>query len=498
MIEGMTTAAWILPALVAVPALVAGLGLLARSPRALLRGGAAATAVLAAGAGVAVAHVFAHGPLLGIGGWFYLDALSAFHLAVLMTVFLLCACFAIVYFREEIARGAFTRKLAKRYHALWFGSLAAMSLVLVTNNLGVMWVGVEATTLLTAFLICIHPSPAALEAMWKYLLMCSVGVAVAFAGILLLAAAIPAGALPGPDALLWTCLMNPSIVLNPVLVKVAFIFLVVGFGTKAGLAPLHNWLPDAHSQAPAPVSAMFSGILLNTALYAILRYLPLVERATGGTGWGREILVALGLLSVLVAAAFIIAQQDIKRLLAYSSVENLGIIALGVGLGGAGVFAALLHTLNNSLCKSVAFCCAGRVGQLYGTLDMRRIKGVLHTSPLWGGGLFVALLALVGTAPFALFLSEFLIVRAAWDCAAYWPLALLLAGLAIVFIGVLRKAIPMAWEPPETAPTPLTAHRAEALLVGVPLLLLLVLGLWLPSPLRTMLAQASAILGGTP
>jgi len=492
----MTTVAWMLPALVALPALAAGLGLLVRSPRALLVCGAAVTAVLAVAAGFVIARVFAHGPIEGIGGWFHLDALSAFHMAVLMAVFLLCGCFAVVYFREEIASGAFSKKMALRYHALWFGSLAAMNLVLVTNNLGVMWVGVEATTLLTAFLICIHPSPAALEAMWKYLLMCSVGVAIAFAGILLLAAATTIGDLQ--NALLWTRLMDPSVVLNPTLVKVAFIFLVVGFGTKAGLAPLHSWLPDAHSQAPAPVSAMFSGILLNTALYAILRYLPLVERATGGTGWGREILVALGLVSVLVSAAFIIGQQDIKRLLAYSSVENMGIIALGIGLGGAGVFAALLHTLNNALCKSVAFCCAGRVGQIYNSLDMRRIKGMVHVSPLWGGGLLVGLLALVGAAPFALFLSEFLLVRAAWNAAAYWPLGLLLFGLGVVFIGVLRKVISMAWEPPESAPRNLAARRFEVWLVVVPLAVLLLLGLWLPSPLRSMLEQASVILGGTP
>ncbi|MEI7436683.1 MAG: proton-conducting transporter membrane subunit, partial [bacterium] len=402
-----------------------------------------------------------------------------------------------VYFREEIAAGVFTRKLARRYQALWFGSLSAMNLVLVSNNLGVMWVGVEATTLLSAFLICIHASPSSLEAMWKYLLMCSVGVALAFAGILLLAAAASAS-ISGPDALLWTCLMNPSLALNPVLVKVSFIFIVVGFGTKAGLAPLHSWLPDAHSQSPSPVSAMFSGILLTTAMYGILRYIPLVENATGNTGWGREVLVVLGLLSVLVGAAFVIGQQDVKRLLAYSSVENMGIIALGIGLGGAGVFAALLHTLNNSLCKSVSFCCAGRVGQIYGSLDMRRIKGMLKTSPLWGGGLLVSLMALIGVAPFALFFSEFLIVRAAWNQSAYWAMGLLLFGLGLVFVGVLRKVIPMAWEPPETAPQPLSTHRVEALLAWTPLALLLLLGLWIPDPLRAMITQAAAVLGVTP
>ena len=319
-----------------------------------------------------------------------------------------------------------------------------MNLVLVSNNLGVMWVGIEATTLLSAFLICIHPSPAALEATWKYLLMCSVGVALAFAGILLLAAA--STSLSGQDTLLWTSLMNPSVTLNPMLVKVAFIFLVVGFGTKAGLAPLHSWLPDAHSQAPAPVSAMFSGFLLNTALYCILRCLPIVEAATGNAGWGREILVVLGILSILVAAAFIVGQHDVKRLLAYHSVEHLGIIAIGVGVGGLGVWAALLHTLNHSVCKTLSFFCAGLLGQKYGTHDMRRMTGVLRDSPVWGSGLIGSLLALIGVAPFALFLSEFLILKAALDGKAYVTAVLFLTGLAIVFIGAVGHAISMAWD----------------------------------------------------
>jgi len=493
----MLTAGWMLPALVAAPAVLAGLSLLARTPRAALWVGAVATTVIALVAGCAVAQVFMHGPLECVGGWFFLDALSAYHLAILMLVFVFCGFFAIVYFREEIANGVFTRKLARRYQALWFGSFAAMNLVLVSNNLGVMWVGVEATTLLSAFLICIHVSPAALEAMWKYLLMCSVGVALAFAGILLLAAASSAS-LSGHDALLWTRLMNPSVTLNPVLVKVAFIFLVVGFGTKAGLAPLHSWLPDAHSQSPAPVSAMFSGFLLNTALYCILRCLPIVEAATGNRGWGREILVVLGILSILVAAVFIVAQHDVKRLLAYHSVEHLGIIALGVGLGGLGVWAALFHTLNHSVCKATSFFGAGMLGQTYGTHDMRRMTDVARVSPVWGTSLIGSLLALIGIAPFALFISEFLILKAALNEKAYLAAALFLTGLGIVFIGALGHAISMAWKPPATAPRPLRTHHAEALLAWTPLALLLLLGLWIPAPLRALITQAAAVLGVTP
>ena len=492
------TAGWMLPALVAVPAVLAGLSLLAPSPRAALWLGAVATSGLALAAACAVTQVVAYGPLQCAGGWFFLDALSAYHLAILMAIFVLCSFFAIVYFQPEIASGAFARKRARRYHALWFGALAAMILVLVTNNLGIMWVGIEATTLLTAFLICVHTSPAALEAMWKYLLMCSVGVAIAFAGILLLAASTASAHLPGHAVLLWTRLMDPAIALNPVLVKVAFIFLVVGFGTKAGLAPLHSWLPDAHSQAPAPVSAMFSGFLLNTALYCILRYLPLVERATGNAGWGRGILVVLGLLSILVAAVFIVAQHDVKRLLAYHSVEHLGIIALGIGMGGLGTLAALLHTFNHSLCKALSFFCAGKLGQIYGSHDMRRMTGVLRTSPVWGAGLIGSLLALIGVAPFALFLSEFLILKAALNTGAYWAAALFLLGVGAVFVGALRHVISMAWEDPAPGIRTEAIRPGAIALVWAPLAVLLILGLWIPGPLMQILTQATAVLGETP
>ena len=259
-----------------------------------------------------------------------------------------------------------------------------MILVLVSNNLGIMWVGIEATTLLTAFLICIPVSPTSLEAMWKYLIMCSVGVAFAFIGTLLVGAAAAPAQLPPSETLLWTRLQACAGLLDPRLLKAGFLFLMVGYGTKAGLAPMHNWLPDAHSQAPAPVSAVFSGILLNAALYCILRYVPILEAATGHSGWSREILTLFGLVSILVASAFILFQHDAKRMLAYSSVEHLGIITLGMGIGGLGTLAALFHMLNHSLTKTVAFFTAGRLGQLYGSNDMTRMTGALRIIPALG------------------------------------------------------------------------------------------------------------------
>jgi hydrogenase-4 component F len=381
---------------------------------------------------------------------------------------------------------------------LWFGSAAAMTAVLLSNNLGLMWVGIEATTLLTAFLICVHVTPLSLEAMWKYLVVCSVGVAFAFVGTLLVAASAQRLGLDASEMLLWTRLRESAALLAPGPMKLAFLFLLVGYGTQAGLAPLHSWLPDAHSQAPAPVSALFSGFMLNTALYCLMRYLPLVEGATGGTGWGGGLLVVFGILSILLAAVFIVFQHDGKRLLAYHSVEHIGIIALGLGLGGIGIFAALWHTLNHAVCKALAFFSVGRLGQMYGTHDLGRMAGAMRRSPVWGIGFFGGVLALIGVAPFAIFMSEFQILRAAAAAHAFVALTLFLLGAGVVFVGALRHAMTSAWGEEVCEPKLQPGGVADAVLVFGALALLLLLGLWMPGPLRTALEQAALIVGGRP
>jgi hydrogenase-4 component F len=388
--------------------------------------------------------------------------------------------------------------LARKFSALWHGALAAMTLVLISNNIGVMWVGVEATTLLTAFLICLHISAVSLEATWKYLIVCSVGVAFAFMGVLLLAAST-GNLAAGSTILQWTHLQSISATLDPRLVKLSFIFLLVGYGTKAGLAPMHSWLPDAHSQAPAPVSAIFSGFMLNMALYCIMRHLPIAARAQGNSLWANNLLVFFGLASILIAAVFILSQHDLKRLLAYHSVEHIGIIALGLGLGPLGVFAALFHTLNHSLCKTLGFFSAGRIGQIYGSHDMRSIKGTLRVDPLWGGGLFGSLLALIGVAPFAVFMSELIILKAAADARQYYAIILFLAGAGIVFVGALRHAIDMAWDNKPEGVSATSSRLIERLIVIFPLATLLLIGVWMPACFRNALDLAAAIVtGGNP
>ncbi len=455
----------------------------------------ASVAAWSAAVAAACARVGELGSVEAASSWLRLDALSAWHLAVMALICLLSTCYARVYFGEEMDRGGFPARQARQFCLLWGGTLSAMTLVLVSNNLGIMWVGVESTTLLTAFLICLHLSKPSIEATWKYILICSVGVGFAFMGTLLMAVSAKGTALSPEEALLWTRLWEGAAKLDPVWAKAGFIFLAVGYGTKAGLAPMHNWLPDAHSQAPAPVSAIFSGFMLNAALYCVMRHVPVLEAVPGCEGFATGLLRGFGILSILVAAVFIVFQHDLKRLLAYHSVEHMGIIALGLGLGGLGTFAALFHTVNHSVCKTLSFFAAGRLGQMYGTHDMAGMRGAMKVSPLWGAGIFGSILALIGVAPFALFMSEFLLLKAAIDSGSAVSAVLFLAGGAVVFMAALGHAIPLAWGGGEQR----AGRRAgvlEAVLVVLPMAILLGLGIWMPDMLEAAISQAAGVVGG--
>jgi len=444
------------------------------------------------------ASVLADGFVTAADRWFYIDAFSAFYAIILVLVFLLSSIFAGVYFANETGEHGFTLPVAHRFGALWLGSLAAMMLVLVSNNLGIMWVGMEATTLLSAFLISLHPSRLSLEAMWKYLIICSVGIAFAFIGTIFAAASIQSAGGAGGDALFWTTLASPEVKLDPTLMKFAFIFILVGYGTKTGLAPIHSWLPDAHSQAPTPVSAMFSGFLLNTALYCIMRFVSPARHALGPE-FADGLLIFFGTTSILVAAGFIVFQRDAKRLLAYHSVEHLGIITLGFGLGPLGTFAALFHTLNHSVCKSLAFFAVGRLGQAAGSHDMHRLSGALRADRLWGIALLGSVLALIGVAPFSVFMSEYQLLRAAAAGGKWLILVLFLAASSVVFLSALRHLIDMAYGEPQS-PVPAARASIASILPGILIVasamgLLVFLGLWMPVWFSGALGSAAAALG---
>lgn len=438
------------------------------------------------------------GQIFAFSDWVFLDALSVWHLMVMILVFGLSSLFSLVYFGEELREKKLSIQQARIFAGLWSPAMSAMMLVLISNNLGIMWVGMEATTLLTSFLVCVRLTRDSLEATWKYMLICSVGIGFAFLGTMLLRLAAKDLPLDPNQALLWTNLMANTAFLSPALVKAAFIFAMVGYGTKAGLAPMHTWLPDAHSKAPSPVSAIFSGFMLNAALYCIMRYIPITEATLGHSGWALNYLTGFGLFSILMASAFILFQQDIKRFLAYCSVEHLGIIALGLGLGGLGTFAALFHTLNHSLSKSLAFFAAGRLGQAFGTHNIEKMSGSYRISPVWGTGIFASILILIGMAPFSLFMSEFQILKAAIDGNRVLVVLMFLVGTVTVFVGALRYALPLAFGEADPKVESIPTRKLDVFLVAVPLIILLMLGLWMPKPLQSALNRAAAVIHISP
>jgi hydrogenase-4 component F len=320
-----------------------------------------------------------------------------------------------------------------------------------------------------------------------------VGIALAFIGTVLMYYAGSAGS--GEIAVNWTSLHAAASRLNPQVVRLAFVFSLVGYGTKAGLAPMHTWLPDAHSEAPAPISALMSGVLLNVGLYALVRFKAIVD-ITLGSGYSSRLLLGIGLLSLGVASAFLLTQRNYKRMLAYSSVEHMGIICLGLGFGGYwGVFGALLHVINHALSKSLLFMLSGNILLKYRTTEMRRVRGLLRASPVTGGAFLAGTLALVGLPPFGPFISEFIIFRAGIESNA-WVAAIGIALLVVVFAGMLASVNQMLYgEPPDKLARGDVLKWSIAPL-AVNFALLVALGLTLPSALADALKQAIAVLGG--
>jgi hydrogenase-4 component F len=376
-----------------------------------------------------------------------------------------------------------------------FASLftATMLFAVTTDNVGFMWVAIEATTITSALLIPLHASKASVEASWKYVLIGSVGIALAFAGTVL--AYFDFVSLVGREtsALSWTVLRDVAPALNPRVLDLAFVVILIGYGTKAGLAPMHTWLPDAHSEAPPALSAMMSGVLLAVALYAVVRWQAVV-RAAVGHGFADEVIGLLGVLSLAVGSLSLVTQRNYKRLLAYSSIEHTGLICVGLGLGPLGVFASMLHLLNHSVAKSMMFLLAGRVLRRYGTAQIDGVVGLLRVMP-WTGGFFAAgMLAVLGLPPFGLFVSEFALVRAGFAAGRPLTLALVLALLAVGFVGVLGHLNRMLYgTPPRGVPVG-EGSRWALLPLGACLLVLLVLGLTVPDSVDGLLLGIAGIM----
>ncbi|HVP62905.1 MAG TPA: hydrogenase 4 subunit F [Myxococcaceae bacterium] len=450
----------------------------------------ASLATLAAAATL-VLQVIRHGPMLVWHEQFFIDPFNVFLVGLTAFVGFTTALFSRPYMRIEEHKGRITPRRLRLYHSMYQLFMAAMLLALLTNNMGLLWVAMEAATLSTVLLVSLYRTRASLEAAWKYFILCGVGIAQALFGTILLYFAAE-GLLGGEGmtALLWTRLDAVKAHLEPTVLALAFVFLLVGYGTKVGLAPLHNWLPDAHAEGPTPVSAVLSGLLLNVALYAVIRCKVLVEGSIRYLP-GR-MLMGFGLLSAILAAFFLWRQRDIKRLFAYSSIEHMGIVTFAFGMGGpVANFAALLHMTVHSLTKSAIFFAAGHASQTAGTQRMDGIRGLLVLSPTIGWGLMLGTLAILGLPPFGVFASEFLILTTAMRDHP-WATPILLAALAVAFAAIFGRVQPMVFGETQSPPLP---HSPALLPVFVHLAMVLTLGVYMPPALAEWYRLAARLIG---
>ena len=422
---------------------------------------------------------------------FFIDPFNVFLVALTAFVGFTTSLFSRPYMRIEHDHGRLTSGRLRLYHSMFQLFMFTMLLALTTNNMGILWVAMEAATLTTVLLVSLYRSAASLEAAWKYFILCGVGIAQALFGTILLYFAAERLLGHGGNALLWTHLDAVKGQLEPTVMSLAFVFLLVGYGTKVGLVPLHNWLPDAHAEGPTPVSAVLSGLLLNVALYAVVRCKVLTDGALHSTLAG-TLMMGFGLLSVVVAAFFLSRQKDIKRMFAYSSVEHMGIVTFAFGMGGpVASFGGLLHMTVHSLTKSAIFFAVGHATQKSGTQLMEHIRGLLKISPTIGWGLMLGTLAILGMPPFGVFASEFLILTTAMKQQP-WATPFLLVALGVAFASIFGKVQPMVFGESSLRTLP---HKPAMLPVFVHLALVLMLGLWIPPYLADWYRQAARFIG---
>ena len=427
-------------------------------------------------------------PAPALGGWLELDALAKVVLATASVLFAICAVYAQGYLRHR----------AERDNRIFVGGLlvllSAMTVVALSQHLGLLWVAIEITTLSTAPLIYFNKTARSLEAAWKYLLVCSLGIALALLGTFFLALA-GAGE-GGPRSLLVSDLVRAGRHLSSPWVRAAFVLLLVGYGTKMGLAPLHSWKPDAYGEAPGILGALLSGGVTSLAFVALARVVQ-VCTAAGEGPFARDALVGMGLLSMALASVFMVGQRDFKRMLAYSSVEHMGILALGLGLGGAAASGAMFHTVNNALTKGVLFLAAGNIHRAYGSKRVDDVRGAARRLPLSGPLFLVGFLAVTGSPPFGPFFSEFSILNGALGTGRFVVGALFLLFLSVIFVGMGATVLKVVQGDPTGAPDE-PNYRDTWLSAAPPLVLMglvLVLGLYLPAGLRSLFDAAAARVG---
>ena len=436
-------------------------------------------------------HVVRDGPMTLFNEQFFVDPLNVFLIALTALVGFTTSVFSRPYMRVEHDNGKLSANRLRLYHSMFQMFMCTMLVALSTNNIGILWVAMEAATLTTVLLVALYRTPESLEAAWKYFILCGVGIAQALFGTILIYFAAEQVFSHEQGAMLWTHLYSYRTELEPTVLSLAFVFMIVGYGTKTGLVPLHNWLPDAHAEGPTPVSAVLSGLLLNVALYAIIRCKVLVDGALG-THFAGHLMMGFGLLTVVVPAFYLSRQKDIKRLFGFSSIEHMGIITFAFGMGGGiASFAGLLHMTVHSLTKSAIFFAVGHAAQMAGTQVIDDIKGLIKRSPTIGWGLMLGTLAILGMPPFGVFTSEFMILTTAIKHYP-WATPILLIALGVAFASMFSKVQGMAFGEPTVQPL---AHNPALLPVFIHLGLVLMLGLWIPPYLALWFNQAASMVG---
>jgi hydrogenase-4 component F len=441
-------------------------------------------------------EAFAHGTL--DEDLLYIDAFSAYMLMLVSLVGLLAVIYSLSYIGREYEEGELTDVKFRNYYLFFQVFVFTMLLVCVSNNLGIMWIAIEGTTLASAYLVGLYDRDTSIEAAWKYLIICSVGITLALLGTIIVYASSISVLGETSTGLNWSTLMASAGSLNPDLLKIAFIFILIGYGTKVGLAPMHTWLPDAHSEAPTPVSALLSGVLLNCAMYGILRIHMIVSGSSLGPGFSGGLLLLFGIISLGIAAAFIIMSRDYKRMLAYSSIEHMGIIAIGFGFGGFwGIFGALFHMLNHTLTKILLFFGAGNILQRLRTKEIDQVHGLIKVLPVTACLFIGGALAITGCPPFSLFLSEFMILVGGLESSNWLGAAVYLFFLAVIFAAFMYHVGRMVFGESGRSEPEGEKGSVNLAIMSVLLIAILALGLYMPVFLNDALNQiAQLFLGG--
>lgn len=422
----------------------------------------------------------------------FADSFSAFIVLIVSIVGFVASLYSIGYMGHEYDHGIIEVKKLRLYYSLFHIFMFTMLLVGVTNNLG-LWIAIEMTTLVSALLMILYSRKSSVEAAWKYMIICTVGITFALFGtILTYYAAVDILGETG-DALNWTSLIAVADQFDPTIMKLAFIFILIGYGTKAGLAPMHTWLPDAYSESPTPVGALLSGTLVNCAMYGIIRFYSIASKSTGADFTG-NLMIVFGLLSLGIAVPFIIIQEDYKRLLAYSSVEHMGIIALGIGFGGVfGIFGAILHMFNHAMTKSLMFFGAGNILLKHDTKEIFNVTGVVKTMPVTGAMFVVGTLALTGSPPFSIFISEFTILAAGFSQGHIVATVLFLLFIIMIFAGFFNNVSKMAFGMPKPGIEKGEVSRWTLFAMGILMVFVIVLGVYIPEPFYVMIMRVVEI-----